>query len=139
MFLYLLLINFFIAAFVSFLIISLFSKSINSILQRIINDPINTSWSRYIKFAGCVVGISSGVRVYEIEKYITPHQYSAEQQIILELTKERWILEVYRTIIETLQGLAWMMFVFFAFALVAYVLVRISEMKHLKNSKNVDV
>ena len=134
MFLYLLLVNFLIAAIVSLIVISFFSKSINSILHRVINDPINTSWSKYIKFAGCVVGVSSGVRVYEMEKYISPHQYVKDQQIILELTKERWILEVYRTIISTLQGLAWMLFVFFAFALIAYVIVRISEMKHLKTN-----
>lgn len=133
MFIYLLIANFLIAALVSLIVIGLFSKSINSILQRIISDPINTSWSKYIKFAGCVVGISSGVRVYEIEKYISPQYPQADNPVILTLTQERWILEVYRTIIETLQGLAWMMFVFFSFALIAYVLVRISEMKHQKH------
>lgn len=133
MFIYLLIANFLIAALVSLIVIGIFSKSINSILQRIISDPINKSWSKYIKFSGCVVGISSGVRVYEIEKYISPQYPQADNPVILTLTQERWILEVYRTIIETLQGLAWMMFVFFSFALIAYVLVRISEMKHQKH------
>ena len=40
---------------------------------------------------------------------------------IVTLTTERWVLEVYRTIIETLQG--------FAVALLAYVVVRVSELK----------
>ena len=40
---------------------------------------------------------------------------------IVTLTTERWVLEVYRTIIETLQG--------FAVALLAYVVVRLSELK----------
>lgn len=40
---------------------------------------------------------------------------------IIALTTERWVLEVYRTIIETLQG--------FAVALLAYVGVRLSELK----------
>lgn len=111
MFLYLMLINFCIAVTVSVIVISLFSKPINSILSRIINDPISTAWAKYIKFSGMVVGISSGVRIYEIEKYITPSLYNKDQ-IIVELTRDRWILEIYRTIIETLQGIAWMMLVF---------------------------
>lgn len=125
------LVNFLIAVTVSVIVISLFSKPINSILSRIINDPINTAWSKYIKFSGMVVGISSGVRIYEIEKYITPAVYDKEQ-IIVQLTRDRWILEVYRTIIETLQGIAWMMLVFFVMALFSYVIVRWSEVKYNK-------
>ncbi len=51
---------------------------------------------------------------------------------MIELTQERWVLEIYRTIIETLQGLAWMMLVFFMVALLAYVIVRWAEIKHQK-------
>ena len=47
----------------------------------------------------------------------------------MELTFERWVLEIYRTVIETLQGIAWMLLVFFVFALVAYVVVRVAELK----------
>jgi len=39
------------------------------------------------------------------------------------------VLELYQTAIETLQGIAWMLLVFFMFALVAYVIVRIAETK----------
>jgi hypothetical protein len=41
-------------------------------------------------------------------------------------------LEVYRTIIESLQGIAWLLLVFFVIALLAYVIVRIFEMKRGK-------
>ncbi|MED5415647.1 MAG: hypothetical protein VYC64_11885 [Candidatus Latescibacterota bacterium] len=37
------------------------------------------------------------------------------------------MLEVYRTLIGTLQSVAWMLLVFFVFALIAYVIVRVSE------------
>ena len=46
---------------------------------------------------------------------------------VVELTTERWVLEVYRTLIGTLQTTAWMLLVFFLFALIAYVVVRIGE------------
>jgi hypothetical protein len=81
-----------------------------------------------------VVGISSGIRIYEMEKYITPINYynTAEKSTILELTTERWFLEIFRTLVETVQGLAWMFFVFFVISLLAYVVVRVSELKYSK-------
>jgi len=136
MFFYLIVVNFLVAASVSLVVISFFSKSINNIVNRIIDDPINTSWAKYTKFAGMVVGISSGIRVYDVEKYISPVMYSKDGNKALELTTERWFLEVYRTVIETLQGLAWMMLVFFVVSLLAYVIVRWAEIKY-KNQKNV--
>ena len=48
---------------------------------------------------------------------------------IIEHPADRWILELYRTVIETLQGIAWLLLVFFAFALIADVIVRFGESK----------
>ena len=134
MFYLLILSNFIIAALTSAIIIWMFSKSINNIMERIINDAINVTWAKYTKFAGLVVGISSGIRIYEMEKYITPINYynNAEKSSILELTTERWFLEIFRTLVETVQGLAWMFFVFFVISLLAYVVVRVSELKYAK-------
>ncbi len=41
----------------------LFSHLINAILARIIHDPIHEAWAKYTKFAGMVVGTSSGIRI----------------------------------------------------------------------------
>lgn len=126
MFLTLLAVTLVLAAAVSFAVSVAFSRPINSILGRIIADEISGAWARYMKFAILVVGISSGVRIYELERYITPNR-SDEKPAVLALTSERWVLEVYRTIVESLQGIAWMLLVFFVVALVAYVIVRIFE------------
>ena len=117
MFYYLIISTFALALLVSFIVMRLFSNSINAILARIIHDPIHEAWAKYTKFAGMVVGTSSGIRIYDMEKYITPLTYAEnDKRIVIELTQERWVLEIYRTIIETLQGLAWMMLVFFMVA-----------------------
>jgi hypothetical protein len=50
----------------------------------------------------------------------------------LTLNADRWTLEVYRTVIGTLQSVAWMLLVFFAFALIAYVVVRGLELRHAR-------
>lgn len=138
MFYLLILSNFIIATLTSVIIIYMFSKSINKIMERIINDPINTTWAKYTKFAGLVVGISSGIRIYEMEKYINPITYTTDKGTILELTTERWFLEIFRTLIETVQGLAWMFFVFFVISLLAYVVVRVSELKYTKKRETND-
>ena len=133
MFYYLMISTFVLALGVSFMVMRLFSQSIQDILARIIQDPIHDAWAKYTKFAGMVVGTSSGIRMKKKEKYITPLTYTDNnKKIVIELTQERWVLEIYRTIIETLQGLAWMMLVFFMVALLAYVIVRWAEIKHQK-------
>jgi hypothetical protein len=68
------------------------------------------------------------VRVYELERYISPNRFNNDVEV-LSLTRDRWVLEVYRTVIETLEGIAWMLLCFFAVALIAYVLVRIFELR----------
>lgn len=128
MFLGLLLITFLLALSVSAVISRMFTDPLNRILRRIIADEISDAWLKYMKFAILVVGVSSGVRIYELEKYITPPSYVKDSQVV-QLTGDRWVLEIYRTIIETLQGIAWMLLVFFVFALIAYVIVRLAEMR----------
>ena len=128
MFLTLLLVTFVVSVLVAFLVSLMFAKPIDSILKRIIADEISIAWLRYMKFAILVVGVSSGVRIYELEKYISPTLLDREGKI-LELTQDRWILELYRTIIDVLQGIAWLLLIFFVFTLIAYVIVRKAEIR----------
>ena len=126
MFYTLLLVTFLLAAAVSFGVVRLFDNPVSKILARIIQDDISHSWQRYITFAAYVVGISGGVRISQLERYISTSDPEAE---ILILTSERWTLEILRTIIATLESIAWMYLVVFLFALIAYVVVRGQEMK----------
>jgi len=135
MFLSLLLITLLIAFAVSAIVSITFSRPVEGILKRIIADEISAAWLKYLKFAILVVGVSSGVSIYDLEKFLTPRIYGKPESLI-DLTPDRWILEIYRTIIETLQGIAWMLLVFFAFALVAYVIVRIAEMRKGVNEES---
>ena len=144
MFLALLAVTFVISLLSSFVLARIFSSPLEAILHRIISDDISAAWLKYLKFAIYVVGISSGVRIWELEKYITPQPFreplaeplggpSRGPLPPLVLNTDRWVLEVYRTVIGTLQGVAWMLLVFFVFALLAYVVVRISETRRAKS------
>ena len=126
MFILLLVVNFLLAFLVCFIVAVIFKSPINKILQRLVADEIYSIWTKYIIFATYVVGISGGVRVWDLEKYISPQ---GEGQKILDLNMDRWVLEIYRTVIGTLQSVAWMLLLFFIFALIAYVIVRGMELR----------
>jgi hypothetical protein len=128
MFLILLPVTLVIAFAVSALVARMFAGPIDAILKRIIADKISEAWLKYMKFAILVVGVSAGVKIYELEKYITPFRGDKDAAVV-RLTQERWVLELYRTVIDTLQGIAWMLLVFFVFALIAYVIVRLAEIR----------
>lgn len=125
MFITLLLATLLISVTVSFLVVRVFKKPIGKILERIIADDISAAWVTYITFGLYVVGISTGVRIYDLERYVTPGP--GQNAEIPALTFDRWALEVYRTIISSLGGLAGVLLVFFIIALIAFVFVRIFE------------
>jgi len=125
-----LLVSTFVIAFgVASIIILVFAKPIDSILKRVVPVDLSPAWARYLKFAIYVVGIGGGVRVWDFEKYMTPMEPYRE---IVQLTSNRWMLEIYQTIIGTLQSTAMVLLVFFVFALIAVVIVRVFEMRTTK-------
>lgn len=125
MFITLLLVTFLIAITVAAGIGRFFAAPVRRILSHIVAEDLTYAWAKYIWFAILVVGISSGVRIWELERYITP--MAPDRMDALVLTRDRWVLEVYRTIIGTLQGIAWLLLVVFVVALLAYVIVRVGE------------
>ena len=126
MFITLLIVTLLIALATSLLVIRLFDKLIRKILDRVVAAELSEAWNRYLSFAVVVVGVSGGVRIWSLEKYITARTDDGEPIV---LNADRWILEVYRTLIGTLQSVAWILLVFFIFALIAYVIMRGFELR----------
>ena len=140
MFISLLAVTFVVSLGVSLAVSGLFASSIRRILDRIIQEDISQGWLKYIRFAIVVVGVSAGVRIHSLERYILPDSNTrpleegakAVAANIPELNLDRWVLEVYRTVIETAAGVAWLLLVFFIFALIAYVITRGMELRRNK-------
>lgn len=119
----------------------LFRKSIGGILTRVLRDDISMAWQRYIMFAVIVVGLSSGVNLYKLEQYTegsqgrwvdkpgVEKQHDEQEWKPPVLNNETWTLEIYRSIVGTIQGIAWALLVFFLVSLVAFVIVRGQETK----------
>ena len=123
-FLLLLLITLFTALFVSGLVIFLFRDPIDRIMMRVIGEDIATAWRKFLTFALFVVGVSSGVKIRKLEQFIRPETTEFQRP---ELTPEYWALEIYRTIIDALGGMAWALLIFFLVALIAFVIVKRKE------------
>lgn len=109
---------------VAAIVVIFFRKPIDKIFARIIGDEISVSWRKFLTFALFVIGVSSGVNIRRLEKFISP---VAEGVAKVELTAEYWGLTIYRTIINTLGGMAWALLIFFVVALIAFVIVRKRE------------
>src|SRR5258708_40165699 len=105
MFLYLLFATFWTALAVSFFVMRLFTKPVDSVLQRIIADEISAAWSKYMKFAIHVVGVSAGVQLRDLEKYINPALGGGEVQTP-SLSFVGWVFALYRLSVQTLLGIA---------------------------------
>ncbi|HEX5830425.1 MAG TPA: hypothetical protein VFY16_05545 [Gemmatimonadaceae bacterium] len=126
MFIALLFVTFVIAATTSFVVARAFHRPVAVILTRIVADELALAWQRYVVFAIYLVGINGGVRIWELEKYVAPRGPGAAP---LVLDSDRWALEVYRTLIEALQSIAWALLAFFGVALLAYLVVRALELR----------
>lgn len=125
-FLLLLVVTLAIAVIVSGLVIFFFRKSVDKIFMRLIGEEIAVAWKKFLIFALFVVGVSSGVSIWKLERFIMPETEGVTRPV---LTAEFWGLEIYRTIIQTLGGMAWALLIFFLVALVAFVIVKKKEAK----------
>lgn len=118
--------SFLVSVFFALLTVYIFRGSLKKTLTRVVGEGLADSWKKFIQFALFVVGISGGVKPWNMERYLIQPDSGAKQ---LVLTNERWVLEIYMVIIDTLQAMAWMLFVYFIFALITIGIIRIFEMK----------
>ena len=121
MFYLLLLATLAVAVLVSWLTARFFDAAIARILRRIVGDALAEPWQRYLRFAMLVVGVSGGVRLWSLEKYLEDKPGTPA------LDGARWTLEIYRTLIDTLQSIAWLLLLFCLCTMIAYVIVRAVE------------
>jgi len=125
-FILLLILSLVISIVASLLVIMFFRKPVDKIFARVIGEEIASAWRKFLMFALFVVGVSSGVNIWRLEKFIEPVAEGAEQ---IHLSAERWGLEIFWSVMGTLGGLAWALLVFFVVALIAFVIVKRGEAK----------
>ena len=128
MFLTLLALTLGVALATSALVVFFFNRPTRQILDRIIGEEIAAGWHRFLLFAIFVIGVSAGVQIWKLEQYVHPEQFGpGGASRVLPLDGPSIGLEIYRTMIQTLQGVAWALLVFFVVALIAFAIVRRGE------------
>ena len=133
MFVLLLVVTFTLAVAASFIVARMFNQPLAGIIARLIPDELSLAWHRYILFGLYLIGVNGGVRIWEFEKYVLPIGATHDT---LVLTPDRWALEVYRTLMGTLQSDAGVLLLLFILALFAYLIVRAKERAGTRTAPN---
>lgn len=129
MFYALLIVTLAVALITALAVVRFFDSTIRQILRSILGAELADAWAKYLSFAIVVVGVSGGVRLWELEKYIANPVGAGKDMAVMVLSGERWVLEIYRTLIETLRSISWLMLLFFLAAMVAYVVMKVVEQR----------
>lgn len=124
MFVLLLVVTFTLATAASSVLARMFDKPLAGIIARLIPDEMSVAWHRYVLFGLYLIGVNGGVRIWEFQKYVLPIGAARDT---LVLTPDRWALEVYRTLMGTLQSIAQVLLLLFLVSLCAYLIVRTRE------------
>ena len=102
-----------------------FDPAVGKILSRTLGQDLADAWRKYVFFAIVVSGISGGVRQWSLQQYLPPAPGKGTTQ--LQLSGERWLLELFQAFISTLQSIAWVVLLFFLCAMLAYAIMRAVE------------
>lgn len=107
-------------------------EAIDSVLRRFVADyAVRAGFEKYIRFAIVVVGISGGTRVRVLQEYLAASDLN-RAAMAAQLTQEFWVMEIYRTILGTLEGIATLLLVCIFLALIAPVVVRMLKLEPVK-------
>ncbi len=107
-------------------------EAIDTILRRFVVDPVvRSGFEKYIRFAIVVVGISSGTRVKALQEYISAADWN-KPTMQAALTQEFWTLELYRTVMGTLEGVAGLLLLCIFLALIAPAVLRMLKIEPAK-------
>ena len=92
-----------------------------------LGESIAEGWKQFLIFALYVVGVSNGVQLWKLEQYLRPESSVPAGGKALDLSAAAIALEVYRTIVLVLQGLAWALLLFFTISLVAFAILKLAD------------
>ena len=96
---------------------------IEALLQRFISQELSEAVTRYLGFAIMVVGVASGSRVRLLEDFIGAPAYNREA-LNAQLTQEVWVAAMYHTVVESLEGIAWLFILLAIILLAALFIIR---------------
>ena len=122
-------ISFVTAGLVSFCVASVCEKPLSIFIRRIIQNETSHTFTRYVRYATYLVGISHGVTVNplssELRAHILKHDFIHHVSNYPEWWM--WLIWIPTPIMQSLTAIASMYLVFFIFGLIAYITVKVRE------------
>lgn len=121
--------SFILALALSITVAWLSREAIDSILRRFVADrAVRAGFEKYIRFAIVVVGISGGTRVRVLQEYLAASDLN-KAAMAAQLNQEFWALEIYRTLVGTVEAIAALLLLCIFLALIAPVVVRMLRLE----------
>ena len=126
-------ISFVTAGLVSFFVASVCETPLAILMRRIIQNETSHTFTRYVRYATYLVGISYGATV-------NPLSSELKAQILESISIRNvpnfpewwmWLIWIPTVIMQSLTAIASMYLVFFIFGLIAYITVKVREKWHL--------
>jgi len=96
---------------------------IENVLHHFFPANISSALAKYLQLATILIGVTSGARIRALQEYISAPDYN-KSAMTAQLTQEFWVMEFYRTVIGTLEGILWLIFLF---ALAVFAVVYITR------------
>ena len=122
-------VSFVTAGLVSFVVASVCETPLSILIRRIIQNDTSCIFTRYVRYATYLVGISYGVRVDPLSSELKAHILERLPNLRLPDFPEwwMWLIGIMTIIMQSLTAIASMYLVFFIFGLIAYITVNVRE------------
>ena len=130
------LVSFVTAGFVSFCVVSVCEKPLSIFIRRIIQNETSHTFTRYVRYATYLVGISHGVKVnplsFELAAHILEHDFIHLDFIHHEFNYLGWLIFIQGGSMITLTAIASMYLALFILGLIAYSTIKAREKRQLE-------
>ena len=122
------------AGLVSFCVASVCEKPLSILMRRIIQNESSSTFTRYVRYATYLVGISHGVNVNPLSSELAMH-------ILERISIDRvsnypewwlWMSLIQTVIMQPLIAIAFMYLALFVLGLIAYITVKVREQQLLE-------
>lgn len=117
------------AGLVSICVASACEKPLSIFMQRIIRNETSSTFTRYVRYATYLVGISYGVRVDPLSSELKAHILERLPNLRLPDFPEwwMWLIWIQPVIMQVLTAIASMYLLLFIFGCIAYITVKARE------------
>ena len=127
-------VSFITAGLVSFFVASVCETPLAILMRRIIQSETSRMFTKYVRYATYLVGISYGVTVNPLSSELGIHMLERISIDRVPFYPEwwMWLISIQPIIMQSLTAIAYMYLAFFILGLIAYITVKAREEWYLK-------